>query len=87
MCVCVCACVCVLKAQLLEQEEREKESRKRTMTTQKGSSRFGGHISTFSLGSGLTGARMPPVTTPHTVSQLSHMIIIWFVGYIIIRLQ
>jgi import inner membrane translocase subunit TIM50 len=59
------------QAQLLEQEEREKESRKRTMTTQKGSSRFGGHISTFSLGSGLTGARMPPVTTPHTEATAS----------------
>lgn len=49
-------CVCVVKVQLLEQEEKEREARRRI--TQKGGSRFGGQISTFSLGSGLTAPRM-----------------------------
>ena len=66
--VCACVCVHVVKAQLLEQEEREKEVRRRM--SQKGSSRFGGQISTFSLGGGLSGPKIlsPSITSPHSVS-------------------
>lgn len=62
--VCVCVRARTVKAQLLEQEEKEREARRRM--TQKGGSRFGGQISTFSLGSGLAAPRMS--TTSDSVS-------------------
>ena len=65
-------CIGCIQAQLQEQEKREREETRKRMT-QKGTSKFGGQISTFSLGSGLSPKMSSPHTSPSPASVSVHV--------------